>query len=345
MKLGTVIGVYLSDDEYKNLNSIIVNVKQGNTNDTIRCFPLTPNNRAIPILGEQVYVITAYSDESRGLKTTLRNYYTTPIGLQGNINHNALPGGMLLRGTPSVNFSQITNGIPNQTSTDSNSDLGNGFKEVSTLSQLQPFLGDIIHEGRFGQSIRFGYTPENSKLTDNRVKGAVESPSWTSTEPESPITIIRNGAGKSNGYNKFVIEDINEDDSSIWLGSKQTIKLTASNKFSLGVTPTNQYNNPQIIINSDRLILNSKSDSVLISGKKSVNISTPNWKADMDVMFSQLKKLEEQLTALNNAMVTHAAALTALPATTALGTPLSSQLAPITAQLLQIKTQLELMKQ
>ena len=343
MKLGTVIGVYLSDDEYDNLNSITVSVKQGNNNNTVRCFPFTPNNRSIPVIGEQVYVYTAYGDESRGLKSSTKNYYTTPIGLQGNVNHNALPGGMVLQGTPSINFSQITNGIPNQSSTDSSVNLGNGFEEVSNLSQLQPFLGDIIYEGRFGQSIRFGYTPQNTKLTNNKIKGATESPSWTSTDPKAPITILRNGAGNSNGYNKFVIEDVNEDASSIWMTSKQKVSLKPSNGFSLGVIPVGQYSNPQLILNSDRVVINSKSDSVLISGDKSVNISTTNWKADMDTMFNQIEQLKNQLNALTTQVNVMAGALNA--ATAGALTPVQTQLGTITSNLIRVTTQLELMKQ
>lgn len=342
MKIGTVIGVYLSDDEFDNLNSIIVNVKQGTNNNTIRCFPLTPNNRSIPIIGEQVYVYTAYDGESRGLKASIKNYYTTPIGLQGNINHNALPGGMILQGSPSINFSQVTNGIPIQSSTDPIVNLGNGFEEVPTLSQLQPFLGDIIYEGRFGQSIRFGYTPQNTKLTDNKIKGAAESPSWSSTEPKAPITIIRNGAGESNGYNKFVIEDVNEDDSSIWLGSKQTISLKSSNNFTLGVTPPSNYKSPQIVLNSDRIVLNSKSDSVLISGGKSVNVSTPNWKADMDVIFTQLEAITDALSKLAPALTSAIEVTPAGPAPIASLASAGPQLASAAAG---IKTQLQLMKQ
>jgi hypothetical protein len=64
----------------------------------------------------------------------------------------------------------------------------------------------------------------------------------------------------------------------------------------------------------------------------------------MDKMFTQLANLEAQVTALNNALLTLAAALTALPLTTALGATLTSQLTPITGKLLKIKTELQLMK-
>ena len=338
MKLGTVISVNLSDTDSDNFNSIIVSLTDRSAVNNLRCYPLNPNSRHIPILGEQVYVITANSDNASAASQSTRNYYTSIVGLQKNVNHNALPTLTNRKGTPTPNFSQVSNGIPIQGSADSGVDFGIGFIEDSSVSQLQPFLGDVINEGRFGQSIRFGYTPKNTKQSDNKINGVVNEPSWKSIVPESPITIIRNGAGKSNGYNKFVIEDINEDDSSIWMGSQQTIGLKPSNGFSLGVTPQNVYNKPQLIFNSDRIVLNSKSDSVLISGKKSVNVSTTNWKADMDTIFSQLESITDALLQLAPAITAATAGPFPVPSLTAAGPQLLSTIT-------QVKTQLTLMKQ
>jgi len=338
MKLGTVVGVYLSDDTYENFNSITVSLRDRGSKNLLRCTPLDTNSRKIPVIGEQVYVLVGNSDEASGASNSTKNYYLSTVGIQNNVNHNALPKLTKAEGSSVPNFGQVSNGIPAQSSTDSPNDLGIGFEEVSNLSQLQPFIGDVIHEGRFGQSIRFGYTPQGTKRNDNRIKGVVTEPSWKSTDPKSPITIIRNGAGESRGYNKFVIEDINKDDSSIWLGSKQTIGLTPSNSFTLGVTPTNLYKNPQIILNSDRIVLNSKSDSVLISGDKSVNVSTPNWKADMDVIFSQLESITDALLQLAPQLTAAANAGGPVPSLSAGGPQLLSTIT-------QVKTQLTLMKQ
>lgn len=337
MKVGVVKGVILDDDNADNFGSIIVDTTAGGIGSKIRCYPLNTNHRQIPILGEQVYVYTTTSDEASGLNGGTRNYYASIVSLQKNVNHNALPESKLIEGDGG-GYGGVSAGVPQNSSTDSEADFGIGFIEVSGISQLQPFLGDIIFEGRYGQSIRFGYTPQGVKTTNNKIKGATNEPSWTSTTPESPITIIRNGAGKSNGYNKYVIEDINKDDSSIWLGSKQKIGLSSSNKFTLGVIPTEQYQNPQIIINSERVVLNSKKDSVLISGAKSVNISTSNWKADMDIIFSQLESITDALLKLAPAITAATAGPFPVPSLTTAGPQLLSAIT-------QVKTQLQLMKQ
>lgn len=345
MKIGTVESVILNDNDRDSLNSILVSVTKGGTGGTIRCFPLSINTRQIPTLGEQVYVLVANSDLASGTgQGATRNYYISPVALQNNVNSNALPNLTKKEGgAGSSLFGAASSGISFSSNSSADTDLGTGFQEVSNLSQLQGYLGDVIFEGRFGQSIRFGYTPEGVLSKTNKVSKASLKPSWTSSNPESPITIIRNGAGVSNGYNKFVIEDINEDDSSIWLGSKQIIKIKPSQKFGIGVTPVSSYNKPQVIINSERVIINSKKDSVLISGKKSVNISTSGWKADMDTMFSQIEALKNQLNSLTTQVNIMAGALNAVTAGAL--TPVQTQLGTITGNLGKITTQLQSMKQ
>jgi len=98
-----------------------------------------------------------------------------------------------------------------------------------------------------------------------------------------PITILRNGQGnqKDEGWSP-IVENINNDNSSIYLTSTQNIPLIASstNYFSYStedapITP-NQYTNNQIILNSGRLLFNSTSDHILLSSAKSISLSSLN---------------------------------------------------------------------
>ena len=344
MIFGTVENIVLDDKDPEKLYKIYVATTTGQTGNTIEAYPLDMTCKKIPVIGEQVMVTLGSNADSNAQKrSSVRNYYISTVGIQSNVNHNALPKLNTKSATSFGNLDGAFAGVPAQTSTPTPHKFGNGFVELKNLSQLQPYLGDVIFEGRFGQSIRFGYTPRNTKQSDNLVDGATLEPSWTSSTPQAPITIIRNGAGFSRGYNKFVVEDINKDDASIYLASKQKLQIK-TRPLSLGVTPSAVYENPQVVVTSDRVLLVSKKDAVILSGQTGVYVSTPNWKADMDKMFTQLANLETQLTALNNALLTHAAALSALPPTAALGAPLTSQLSPITGQLLKIKTELQLMK-
>ena len=332
MKYAKVLEVYLNDDADFGPYSIQALLKQSSKSQRIVAKPLNINLKNIPVVGEYVCIQKAPSDKLSPIGSGQSVfYYSDPVSLQGNVNNNILENAAKLEGNVvGGDYESTSLGVPNPSKPPNSDKKNKEFTEVSNLSQLQPYAGDIIYEGRFGQSIRLGYTPTRAESNI--------SPSWKSTDPKSPITIIRNGAGESRGYNKFVIEDINKDDSSIWLASKQTIGLTPSNSFTLGVTPTNLYKNPQIVLNSDRIVLNSKSDSVLISGDKSVNVSTPNWKADMDVIFSQLESITDALLQLAPQLTAAANAGGPVPSLSAGGPQLLSTIT-------QVKTQLTLMKQ
>ena len=121
--------------------------------------------------------------------------------------------------------------------------------------------------------------PVNSKSLNTWSSGSISG---------SPITIIRNGQGfQSNEGWIPVIEDINNDDSSIYLTTTQQINLTPSSQnigsYSVNPIGINQYTNPQIILNSGRLVFNSSQDHILLSSKnsiglnaiESINIDTP----------------------------------------------------------------------
>ena len=336
---GVVVAVNLTDSG-DEVNTIWVSINKNGNQGLEKASPLNMNVRYIPIKGELVYLVSATSQFGDPIGATGgKYYYTSPVSVHKNINHNAFPNSTDLELVSAPSFGTISAGIPSSNSSDDTNDFGNGFVELTNLPQLQGYLGDTIFEGRFGQSIRFGYTPENITTGNNSISAVSKTPSWSSTKPESPITIIRNGVTTNDGYNKFVVEDINKDASSIWLTDQQTIKLKLSNKVTLGVTPVSTYKSPQLILNSDRVVINSKKDSVIISGKKSVNISTKGWKADMDVMFTQLEAI---VNALNSLAPQLAGAVTSAGAPVPLVQTGGGQLQ---AAISQIKSQLQLMKQ
>ena len=284
MKLGTVQKINLNDKDPNLVNSITVSSNSGGVGSNIECYPLSMNFRQIPVIGEQVYIVVGSDAASSAVARKAKNYYLSPVSLQFNVNHNSLPKLNYLQPGTSAGaaIAQSSAGIPARASTDSSVNFGNGFVESPNVSQLQGFLGDVILEGRFGQSIRFGYTPRNVKKTDILVDGATIEPTWTSTTPESPITIFRNGQSPTTNDDGWIpiTENIKTDLSSIYLTSYQKLPFSIANEnFVSYTTPPispSSFTHPQIILNSDRVILNAKSDSVLISGEKSVGLSSNN---------------------------------------------------------------------
>jgi len=293
MKFAQVLEVYLNEDEPKiegidnGPYTIQALLKQGSSSQIILATPLNIHEKYIPVVGEYVGVQKGPSDFNSGIgfgRTTF--YYTTPLALQKNINNNILENaGQLEASGVGGDYASAGAGISVSTNPAAGDKKNKEFKEVTDLSQLQPFAGDVIFEGRFGQSIRLGYTPKQAKSN--------QKPTWESQTDESPITIIRNGAGDSRGYNKYVIEDIDKDSSSIWLTDKQTVKITLASNAATGILPPMSYKSPQIILNSDRIVLNAKDDNVILSSKKDISFSTAKNKTTIDLLISAIETLAQ----------------------------------------------------
>ena len=149
--------------------------------------------------------------------------------------------------------------------------LGKTFIEKDNIRPLLPFEGDVIIEGRWGNSIRFSSTVPNSFVRN----------SWSLTgNLGDPITIIRNGQfNEPLMASNPIIEDIERDQSSIYLTSKQSLPLTNINSdyeayISNKPLAPNLYNQRQIAINSGRLLFNVMDDHLLLSGQKSIGLNS-----------------------------------------------------------------------
>jgi hypothetical protein len=137
-----------------------------------------------------------------------------------------------------------------------------------------PFMGDTIYEGRWGNSLRFGSTTKSRSIYRNN---------WSSEGKNgNPITILRNGQPKNatSFGAEPITENISTDLSSIYLTSYQRIPFSIANENFNSYEKTfepktpSSFTSPQIILNSSRVVINAKDDSILISGQQSVGISS-----------------------------------------------------------------------
>ena len=96
-----------------------------------------------------------------------------------------------------------------------------------------------------------------------------------------PITIIKNGQHKEDKEPWIPqVEDINKDASSVYLTNTQKIPIEVSSQnytsYSTPPETPNLYIGDQIILNSGRLLFNSKDDSILLSAKTTINLNSIN---------------------------------------------------------------------
>jgi len=241
--------------------------------------PILSNNKAYPLIGEIVYIIGAPNTGIGEVTTSINSYYISTIGLWNTANHNAYPVNSNIP-PPSqqktYTMAQLGSLIT-VTSQYTKLELGNTFIERGYIHSLVPYEGDMIYEGRWGNSIRFGSTIKTKAPEVFGLNNWSQGPSTSG----DPITIIRNGQplkeNKTAGYLP-IVENINEDLSSIYLTSTQTIPLNASSVsyFSYPNNPPqdiNKFNGPQLIYNSGRIVLNTNQDHLLLSSIKSVNLN------------------------------------------------------------------------
>ena len=198
-----------------------------------------------PILGELVYLEDLPAPTSQVTKNNSQKYYISVVNLWNNNQQNSQPAS-------------------------DQSALGLTFVENPNIKTLLSFEGDHIIQGRQGAALRFGST---TKLFSNLNE-------WSEIgNDDNPITILSNGFSYEPGE-KFHVEKINKDLSTIYLTSAQKLPLQPDrtdnvNPLTSPIDPS-KYSNAQVIINSDRITLNSKKDEVMIFAKTNVEISTKN---------------------------------------------------------------------
>lgn len=230
--------------------------------------PINPNLKNYPLINEIVWILSL-PDTSIGEFTSGNfTYYLNPISLWNHPHHNGFPSNPnKLTNEQNKDYSQTEIGDVRKI-TDQSSEifLGKTFKEKSNIHPILPFEGDIINEGRWGNSIRLGSTTKGKN-------------NWSSTGQDGdPIIILRNGQGKQKEEGWIpIVEDINNDNSSIYLTNNQVIPLKSISKYDSykqnAPESLDKYSKSQIIINSERVVLNSTKDHILLSSNKTINLN------------------------------------------------------------------------
>ena len=264
--------------EYQSIGGIfftLLNNPNPNPDFTSDSFvlPLFPNMSNIPLENEIVYIISLPSNNVQSNVNSVSFYYFQPVNIWNSVHHNAIPDPINSNEGQTGDYQQIEGGTTRRvTDGGTEIDLGDTFDERIDTRNLQPYEGDIIYEGRWGQSFRFGST----------VSGSIIPNPWSNSGVDGdPIMILKNGQHEEDTPTWVPqVEDINTDASSIYLTSTQLIPINvaSSNYLSYYSPPisVNEYDGEQIILNSGRLLLNSKSDSILLSSNDSINLNSIN---------------------------------------------------------------------
>jgi hypothetical protein len=276
-----VLGEYLDDNKTKNTDwtndgdlgkidfeILYTGLNMVKANKVSKsAWPIFSFVRQYPLINEIVYIVSGPSDELNDNYKNQKLFYFPPFGVWNAVNHNAFPN--------MDQYSEFLKYQYQQPGYQGSADvsqtrlpLGVAFQENDKVRSLTPFEGDTLIEGRFGQSIRFG--------SSNIIRASKNTWSTNRDSNGKPITVIINGQGRPSAQNadKFVttVEDISRDDSSIYLTSGQVL-----NTLSVSEIKSAKYEFPykgnQAIVCSDRVMLYSKKENVLLYSKQEIGIS------------------------------------------------------------------------
>jgi hypothetical protein len=284
--------------QYNGIGAIFYELvnQTGTSTDSNGSFalPYDPQLKTYPLINEYVLLISVPFSPLSEVKSSTTYFYLNPVNIWNHPHHDAFPNP-----SPTINdlspsqnsdYQIISDGnyvrrvdedneyLPDSELNSKRNPSQNTFVEKADIHSLMPFMGDVLLEGRHGQSIRFGST---AKQPSNTTPLTINN-NWSSAGKNGdPITIIRNGQPLNVDDKGWIpiTENIRNDLSSIYLTSFQRLKdfKVASELYGSYVTPPiapSLFTQPQIALNSNRVVINAKTDSVLLSAQKSVGIST-----------------------------------------------------------------------
>lgn len=256
------VNTYKYDNNYYNLFSITARVDGYVNKPIITAKPANSNMKKIPLIGEMVLLFQIKSNVPSN-ETYGQNqwYYLSTVDIVSSVNHNVLTG--------------YTSNEEQQ------QQVGKSFTEKS-ISPIQPYEGDIIVEGRFGNSIRFGSVVSGNSLY------TVSQQSKISGDIGSPIIMLSNGR-QNKPAKEFIHEDIQLDQSSLYLTSNQSISGLKLNHSLTKSQNAASFKGSQVIGVADRIVLSAKQDLAVLDAKLGIEINSS------DIRFGQNTTKEEML--------------------------------------------------
>ena len=243
-------------------------------------------SKRIPLIGEQVLCFSGpANDWSSSTDKGIGFYYIAPINSTDDMVLHSFWQLWKRKGIS-------TSSSPAQRLADKETPGYTFPKSPKKIDPLQPFEGDHIDEGRFGQSIRFGSTVVGDMSVYSK------KPTWKGSGNADPLLILR-VSSKSGAGNQYTVEDLKEDDASVYLTTKQSLNsLKGGFDKNLDVKQIGSWmQGSQIVADADRLVLNAKKDMLFLIGSKQVTVTgkkvlfqSDKYKVDLGELMDFLKK-------------------------------------------------------
>jgi hypothetical protein len=303
--LGTIKVRLINDSGAENLEDVYAR-------------PLSLNMSFIPLNGEHVLLIQATSADrvSPNLKNNTFFYLPFPINATDDAVINQLSNATI----------RSTNKSSNSLQTDNPFIPGKSFPyPCKPLAPLQPFEGEIILQNRTGASIRLGTGTTNSsqyfkkpqhhkdtKPGDPTFAMTLERPGSPKLRPINdnsyPVNQNKSQSDKTKSQ-KYRIENLSNNLTGIFAGISQKyskVRLGRGRRLETKGIP--RYSDPQILLDTSRIVLNAKKDNLFMIAKdkaileaRKFYIATDEHNVDFDELVNRVQELAKELHRLTTA--------------------------------------------
>ncbi len=275
---------YIKGTDLGKIKARYINSEQNvHKNDLKWAWPMSTNFRCYPIVGEIVIMA-----EFMG-----QRYYMHTLNKRVSVNNNISPG-------LSINRLSGMNSKGNSKEYQSNSAAGGGaslpttdivakvyktFVPNMSILPTKVGQGDLVIDGKFGQSIRMS----GAGTKDEQYK----SPSMFFRVGQRLSADDPTGFLSKMGFGKPLSENINQDGTSLYMTTNEKIGLVTStakdtsNKIhskswkspvkGTTITVPSFWDGKQIILNSDRLIFNSRNNEMVFTSLGCTYFCTSQW--------------------------------------------------------------------
>ena len=246
------------------------NITGKGTSKGIPAKPLNSNFKQTPVQGEYVLIQRFFGEY----------YYTPQVNIFNHPNNSSYQGFSTRflndRSNNDETIEKDNTGIVENKSANQVRTLGDNFLSNFNFRQIIPEEGSVTLNGRFGNSIRLGSNIKNSLQNSPNIKlRAGQLQDATKFGEENLVEDL-----DSKPISAGVEENINSDGSSLWMTTDETVSITPATLEDTNIYPTEvapaEFGGKQIILNSGRLIFNSKEDGILGFSNGPVDFSTLN---------------------------------------------------------------------
>jgi len=273
---------YYKDDKPENTFYVSALILDGYSSQReVFARPLFSNMRQPPLEGETVLLLSTIGSYASGISSNEELYYLGIINLQGSVHHNSIPNinEVETRNDGGGDAQSYQTTGAGSTRKQQQAKIDSKFPESRNVKAIQPYVGDVLIEGRFGNSIRLTST---LKSTNVYTKNA----NWQKgdgTEGD-PMLILRvnKPTQNTNKVNDFITEDFTKDDSIITLQSTQALNFTPGSSVTDSIKNQSldswdkgqKFGGKQILISSGRVVFNSTQNEIIAFAKKGIGLSS-----------------------------------------------------------------------